>query len=83
MEEYFTKGLGGAETSIGGVSSTAKAQQTFDRYKDSSTGNIEFEGMQKFFDDLGISGGTDTITMYICYKMTVANMGTITPTEFI
>jgi hypothetical protein len=54
----------------------------FDRYKDKGTGNIEIEGLQAFFGDLGIDAGSDIITMYISFKMNVANMGTITQAEF-
>jgi DCN1-like protein 1/2 len=59
-----------------------KLQQIFDRYKDSDTGNIEYEGLMRFFTDLGVDPETDSITMYISYKMGAANIGTYTFTEF-
>lgn len=64
VEEYYSKGLGGASDSFGGSTNTAKVQQAFDRYKDAS-GNIEIDGLQRFFEDLGINAGTDIITMLI------------------
>jgi len=57
-------------------------QKTFDKYKDASTGNIEVEGLQRFFDDLGVNPGSDTVTFLISSKMKAANMGTFTQQEF-
>ena len=82
VEEFFLKGFSGQAASGGSSISQSQAQQVFDRYKDKGTGNIEIEGLQQFFEDLGINGGTDIITMYISYKMNEANMGTITQQEF-
>ncbi len=59
-------------------SSGSKVQQTFDKYKDGSTGNIEIEGLQKFFDDLGVNAASDTVTFLISYKMNAQSMGVLT-----
>lgn len=62
------KGLGGSDYGYGGGASsvnTAKVQQAFDKYKDASSGNIEIEGLQRFFEDLGVNAGTDIVTMLI------------------
>lgn len=46
MEEYFSKGYGETASAASGASGSAgKIQQTFDRYKDSGSGNIEIEGL--------------------------------------
>ncbi len=66
----------------GGGGNAAKIQQTFDKYKDASTGNIEVEGLQRFFEDLGVNPGSDTVTILISCKMKAANMGTYTQAEF-
>lgn len=80
MEEYFSKGLGGAsETSS---VNTSKIQQAFDKYKDAATGNIEIEGLQRFFEDLGVNAATDLVTMLISQRMNAANMGVYTFAEF-
>lgn len=68
--------------SSGGGGNAAKVQQTFDKYKDASTGNIEIEGLQKFFEDLGVNPATDIITLYISFKMKATNMGVFTVAEF-
>ncbi len=59
-------------------STGSKVQQTFDKYKDGSTGNIEIEGLQKFFDDLGVNAASDTVTFLISYKMNAQSMGVLT-----
>jgi predicted peroxiredoxin len=87
VEEFFVKGLGGADTGFGssgaGGFNQVKAQQVFDKYKDKVTKKIEIEGLQEFFEDLGISGATDIITMYISFKMNAENMGVIKQEEFL
>ncbi len=84
VEEYYTKGYGTEAASAGSGSFTqAKAQQTFDRYKDAGTGNIEIDGLQKFFEDLGVNAATDIVTMLISMKMGAANMGIYTSAEFV
>lgn len=65
VEEYFSKGLGGADLGSSGPANTTKIQQAFDRYKDASTGNIEIEGLQRFFEDLGVNAASDIVTMLI------------------
>ncbi len=40
------------------------------------------EGLQKFFDDLGVNAGSDIVTMLISMKMNAANMGVYTSAEF-
>lgn len=65
-----------------GGGNAGKIQQTFDKYKDASTGNIEVEGLQKFFEDLGVNAASDTVTILISCKMKAANMGVFTQPEF-
>ena len=80
VEEYFLKGHG--ETATVAVAGGAKSQQAFDRYKDSKTGKIEMDGIIQFFNDLGVNGETDAISMYFPYKMNAASMGEFTAAEF-
>ena len=54
----------------------------FDKYKDGSTGNIEIEGLQKFYEDLGVNAGSDIVTMLISCKMNAKAMGAYTAAEF-
>ena len=68
--------------SNGGGGNAAKIQQTFDKYKDASTSNIEVEGLQKFFEDLGVNAASDVVTILISCKMKAANMGVFTQPEF-
>jgi Ca2+-binding EF-hand superfamily protein len=65
-----------------GSSNAANLQKTFDRYKDASTGNIEFEGVRRFYDDLGVDAASDNITIMISSKMKADNMGVYTANEF-
>jgi hypothetical protein len=50
-------------------SSSDKIVQTFNKYKDGTSGNIEVEGMQKFFEDAGIRDPSDIVTLLISSKM--------------
>lgn len=82
-DEYFSKGYAeSASSTNGGGGNAAKIQQTYDKYKDASTGNIEVEGLQRFFEDLGVNPGSDTVTIMISCKMKAANMGVFTQAEF-
>jgi hypothetical protein len=78
VEEYFINGYGETATVSPSSSTGSKVQQTFDKYKDGSTGNIEIEGLQKFFDDLGVNAASDTVTFLISYKMNAQSMGVLT-----
>ena len=40
------------------------------------------EGLQKFFDDLGVNAASDIVTMLISLKMNAVQMGTFTAAEF-
>jgi hypothetical protein len=60
------------------ILSADKIVSTFNKYKDESTGNIEVEGMQKFFEDSGIRDPSDIVTILISSKMNALNMGTFT-----
>ena len=66
------------------VSSTSqdKILATFNKYKDGTTGHIEVEGMQKFFEDAGIRDPSDIVTILISSKMNAQNMGSFTQQEF-
>ena len=84
-DEYYSKGYGetfSTQSFSGSGGNAAKIQQTFDKYKDASTGNIEVEGLQKFFEDLGVNPGSDTVTILISSKMKAADMGTYKLQEF-
>ena len=58
--------------------SVDKIVATFNKYKDQSTGSIEVEGIQKFFEDSEISDPSDILTILISSKMNALNMGTFT-----
>ena len=80
-EEILVRGV---LENVGSAGSTSadKIVATFNKYKDESTGNIEVEGMQKFFEDSGIRDPSDIVTILISSKMNALNMGTFTQPEF-
>jgi DCN1-like protein 1/2 len=82
-EEYFINGYGETASSSSSSSSSGdKIMATFNKYKDSGSGNIEVEGMQKFFEDAGIRDPSDIVTILISSKMNAQNMGAYTQQEF-
>jgi hypothetical protein len=51
-EEFFSKGLGGASKSgksSGGALDMKKIETIFNQFKDTSTGNMESEGIEVFY----------------------------------
>jgi len=80
-EEYFMGGFG-ETASVSSSGSGDKIVATFNKYKDSGSGNIEVEGMQKFFEDAGIRDPSDIVTILISSKMNAQNMGAFTQQEF-
>lgn len=78
-DEIFSGGY--SEPSSGPSSSAGSADKilaTFNKYKDGTSGNIEVEGMQKFFEDSGIRDASDLVTLLISSKMNAQNMGVYT-----
>ncbi len=72
----------GETASVSSSGSSDKITATFNKYKDGSTGNIEVEGMQRFFEDSGIRDPSDIVTLLISSKMMAQNMGVFTQNEF-
>lgn len=76
--------MGGyGETASVSSSSQDKILQTFNKYKDGASGNIEVEGVQKFFEDSGIRDPSDIVTLLLSSKMNAQNMGVYTQQEFV
>ncbi len=76
------KGYGDSSSGGGSGANATKVQQTFDRYKDGSTGNMEAEGIIKFYEDLSVNAASDIITIYISCKLGANQMGVYTSAEF-
>lgn len=79
VEEYFAKGYG--EKAVITKANPGKIQQTFNLYKDASTGRIEGEGIQKFFAHVGVDP-MDPVTLLISMYMQAKTMGFYTYEEF-
>ena len=72
MDEYYNKGHGQdpstSKKSTPTVNSTKKIQDLFANYKDASTNKMEAEGIEKFFNDLGVDP-MDLVTLLISKYM--------------
>ena len=82
MEEYFLKGYGEkAVPAKQDKANTQKLQQIFNAYKDGASGRIEVEGMEKFFNDIGIDASSP-LSLVLSKYMGAQTMGFYTFDEF-
>ena len=80
VEEYFSRGYGQKAPQKQKVNAKA-IQQIFMRYIDKESKNMEAEGIQKFFMDLGIDP-MDVLTLLISQYMQAETMGVYQYGEF-
>jgi hypothetical protein len=83
-EEFFSKNLGGSSksTKSSGAPDSKKIEIIFNQFKDASTGNMEAEGIEAFYSQIGIDAENDTTTFLISYYMKAKTMGSHTLEEF-
>ena len=82
VDDYYTRGYGQkAEVHKGPSINTKKIEQFFNAYKHAQTSKIEIDGVQKFFEDMGVDP-MDIVTLLISYHMKAQTMGEYSFDEF-
>ena len=82
VDEYYSKGHGEvAKPAKKEAVNPKKIEQLFASYKDASTNKIEVEGIQKFYDDLGVDP-MNVVTLILSKHMQAETMGFYTFEEF-
>jgi len=80
VDEYYNKGYG-QETSVASkktaVANPKKVEQLFTNYMDKNTKKMEADGIERFFNDLGVDP-MDLVTLQLSKYMQAETMGVYT-----